>query len=127
VNNLLKQRATIHRGIAEAFFVPTNRGDWTAIELFIADVRGWEAGLRRLIDGGEPKQEENLRSLLRLLRVAESVQPACPKGASILFSDPVGLTTAREAIFAEGAKRKTGQDRHFQGGWQLWHEWLASF
>jgi hypothetical protein len=26
------------------------RGDTTAIELFIASVRGWEAGLRRFLD-----------------------------------------------------------------------------
>jgi hypothetical protein len=28
------------------------RGDWTPLELFIAGVRGWEAGLRRRLDDG---------------------------------------------------------------------------
>ena len=27
-----------------------SRGDWTPLELFIAGVRGWEAGSRRFID-----------------------------------------------------------------------------
>ena len=34
-----------------------NRDDRTAIELFIAGVQGWEAGLRRRLDGGKAKPE----------------------------------------------------------------------
>ena len=34
-----------------------NRGDKTAIELFVVGVRGWEAGLRRRLDNGEPTPE----------------------------------------------------------------------
>jgi hypothetical protein len=32
-----------------------NRGDKTAIELFLAGIRGWEAGLRHQFDGDRPK------------------------------------------------------------------------
>jgi hypothetical protein len=31
-------------------FGSVSRGDWTAIELFIASVHGWEAGFRRQFD-----------------------------------------------------------------------------
>jgi hypothetical protein len=31
-----------------------SRGDWTPLELFLAGIRGWEAGLRRRIDDGKP-------------------------------------------------------------------------
>ena len=31
---------------------PRSRGDKTAIELFIAGIRGWEAGLRRCLNDG---------------------------------------------------------------------------
>jgi len=33
------------------------RGDKTAIELFLAGVRDWEAGLRRRLDDGKSKQD----------------------------------------------------------------------
>jgi hypothetical protein len=32
-----------------------NRDDKTAIELFLAGVRGWEAEIRRRMEDGEPK------------------------------------------------------------------------
>jgi hypothetical protein len=32
-----------------------SRGDKTAIELFLAGIRGWEAGLRRRMDDGKSK------------------------------------------------------------------------
>lgn len=35
----------------------SSRGDRTAIELFIADVRGWEVGVRRRMDDGKPKAD----------------------------------------------------------------------
>jgi hypothetical protein len=35
----------------------SSRGDKTAIELFIAGVRGWEAGLRRQMDDGKSKRD----------------------------------------------------------------------
>ncbi len=34
-----------------------SRGDKTAIELFIAGIQGWEAGLRRRMDNGKSKQD----------------------------------------------------------------------
>jgi len=34
-----------------------SRGDKTAIELFIAGVRGWEAPLRRQLEDGKSKPE----------------------------------------------------------------------
>jgi hypothetical protein len=38
--------------LAEGLLMENSRGDKTAIELFIAGVRGWEGGIRlRLIDG----------------------------------------------------------------------------
>jgi hypothetical protein len=33
--------------LAEGLLLRNNRGDRTAIELFVAGVQGWEAGLRR--------------------------------------------------------------------------------
>jgi hypothetical protein len=39
------------------FLQPLNRGGGTAIELFIAGIRGWEAGLRRQLEGGKPKAD----------------------------------------------------------------------
>jgi hypothetical protein len=33
------------------------RGDRTSIELFIAGVQGWEAGLRRQMDDGKSPQD----------------------------------------------------------------------
>jgi hypothetical protein len=38
---------------SKGFFLKDSRGDKTGIELFIAGVRGWEAGLRRRLDDGE--------------------------------------------------------------------------
>jgi hypothetical protein len=35
----------------------SNRGDKTAIELFVAGVRGWEAGLRRRLEDGKPNRD----------------------------------------------------------------------
>jgi hypothetical protein len=34
-----------------------SRGDKTAIELFIAGIRGWQAGLRRRLDDGNCVQD----------------------------------------------------------------------
>jgi hypothetical protein len=34
----------------------TNRGDKTAIELFLAGVRGWESVLQRRLDGTKPEK-----------------------------------------------------------------------
>ncbi|HMP01567.1 MAG TPA: hypothetical protein PKD86_05245 [Gemmatales bacterium] len=36
--------------LAERLLSENSRGDWTAIELFVAGVLAWEAGLRRQID-----------------------------------------------------------------------------
>jgi hypothetical protein len=36
--------------LAEGPSFEKSRGDWTPLELFIAGVRGWEAGLRELVD-----------------------------------------------------------------------------
>jgi hypothetical protein len=33
------------------------RGDKTPLELFLAGIRGWEAGLRRQFDNGKSKQD----------------------------------------------------------------------
>jgi hypothetical protein len=35
--------------LAEGLLSENSRGDKTAIELFVAGVRGWEAGLRRFL------------------------------------------------------------------------------
>ena len=40
--------------LAEGLLSEKSRGDWTPLELFLADIRGWEAGLRRRIDDGKP-------------------------------------------------------------------------
>jgi hypothetical protein len=34
-----------------------SRGDKTAIELFVAGIRGWEAGIRRRMDDGKSKPD----------------------------------------------------------------------
>ena len=41
--------------LAEGLNCQKSRGDKTAIELFIAGIKGWEAGLRRRIDDGKSK------------------------------------------------------------------------
>jgi hypothetical protein len=43
--------------LAEGLLVSSSRGDKTAIELFVAGIRGWEAGLRRRVDGESPVSE----------------------------------------------------------------------
>jgi hypothetical protein len=43
--------------LAEGLLSEISRGDRTAIELFIAGVRGWEAGLRRRIRDGKAISE----------------------------------------------------------------------
>jgi hypothetical protein len=40
--------------LAEGFISKDNRGDRTAIELFLAGVRGWEGRLRRRMEDGKP-------------------------------------------------------------------------
>ena len=40
--------------LAEGLISKNSRGDKTAIELFLAGIRGWEAGLRRWMDNGTP-------------------------------------------------------------------------
>jgi len=40
--------------LAEGLISENSRGDWTPLELFLAGIRGWEAGLRRRIDDGKP-------------------------------------------------------------------------
>ena len=42
---------------AVAFETTLSGEDRTPFELFIAGVRGWEAGLRRQIEDGKPKLE----------------------------------------------------------------------
>jgi hypothetical protein len=39
--------------LAEELLSEKSRGDKTAIELFVAGVRGWEAGLRRQFSDGK--------------------------------------------------------------------------
>jgi hypothetical protein len=36
--------------LAEGLPKGKSRGDWTPLELFVAGVQGWEAGLRRFFD-----------------------------------------------------------------------------
>jgi hypothetical protein len=36
--------------LAEGLLSEKSRGDWTAIELFLAGVRGWKSGLHRCLD-----------------------------------------------------------------------------
>ena len=43
--------------LAEGLISQQSRGNKTAIELFIAGVRGWEAGLWRRMDDGKSKQD----------------------------------------------------------------------
>jgi hypothetical protein len=43
--------------LAEGPIAKSNRGDKTAIELFIAGVQGWEAGLRRRMDDSKSKPD----------------------------------------------------------------------
>jgi len=38
--------------LAEGLVSEKSRGDKTAIELFIAGIRGWEAGLRQCLNDG---------------------------------------------------------------------------
>jgi len=38
---------------AEGLLVQSSRGDKTAIELFLAGIRGWEAGLRQCLNEGK--------------------------------------------------------------------------
>jgi hypothetical protein len=42
--------------LAERPSVQLSRGDTTIIELFMAGIKGWEAGLRRRTDDGKPLQ-----------------------------------------------------------------------
>jgi hypothetical protein len=37
--------------LAEGLISKNNRGDWTPLELFLAGVRSWEAGIRRFFVG----------------------------------------------------------------------------
>src|SRR5262249_48060504 len=41
-----------------------SRGDWMPLELFLAGIRGWEAGLRRWIDDGKPPSDWDLSTLM---------------------------------------------------------------
>ena len=43
--------------LAEGLLSENSRGDKTAIELFIAGIQGWEAGLRRRLDDGKSKPD----------------------------------------------------------------------
>jgi len=43
--------------LAEGLISEKSRGDRTPLELFIAGVQGWEAGLRRRLDDGKSKQD----------------------------------------------------------------------
>ena len=38
--------------LAEGLLLKNSRGDKTAIELFLAGVRGWKVGIRRRLDDG---------------------------------------------------------------------------
>ena len=38
----------------EGLFLKNSRGDKTAIELFVAGIRGWEAGVRNQLIDGKP-------------------------------------------------------------------------
>ena len=47
--------------LSTLYFLPSplywpsaNRGDKTAIELFLREIRGWDAGLRRQMNDGKP-------------------------------------------------------------------------
>lgn len=53
-----KCRQRLRRQRVAAFEIDIeSRDDRTPIELFIAGVQGWEAGLRRQIEDGKPKLE----------------------------------------------------------------------
>ena len=41
--------------LVKGLSVPSNRGDKTAIELFLAGVRGWESWFQKRLDGARPK------------------------------------------------------------------------
>lgn len=41
----------------DAMPLQRSRGDETAIELFIAGIQEWEAGIRRRVDDGKSKQD----------------------------------------------------------------------
>jgi hypothetical protein len=41
----------------DGLLVPSSWGDKTAIELFLAGIRGWEAELRRRMGDGKPKTD----------------------------------------------------------------------
>jgi hypothetical protein len=44
--------------LAEGLISKDSRGNRTAIELFMAGIRGWEAGLRRRLDDGAAERIE---------------------------------------------------------------------
>ncbi len=43
--------------LAEGLLLKNSRGDKTAIELFLAGIQGWQAGLRRRMDDAKPLQD----------------------------------------------------------------------
>jgi hypothetical protein len=43
--------------LAEGLVSQKSRGDRTAIELFIAGIRGWEAGIRRQLADSNPSRD----------------------------------------------------------------------
>jgi hypothetical protein len=46
---------TAHRNLSN-INLKTSRGDWTAIGLFLAEIRGWEVGIWRRMDDAKPKE-----------------------------------------------------------------------
>jgi len=60
-----KSRRQSHLQPTTAFDVTRGRGDWTPLELFLAGIRGWEAGLRRRIDDGKPSRHTNRVCFIR--------------------------------------------------------------
>ncbi len=61
--------------IVEGLFLKNSRADKTAIELFLAGVRGWETGLRRRLDDDNPSLIDGCDSqiLLNSLLVTNGV------------------------------------------------------
>ena len=41
--------------LAKGLIAKKDRGDWTPLELFVAGIQGWEAGLRRQFENSNSK------------------------------------------------------------------------
>ena len=53
---LMVRRVRKFDALAEGLVSEKSRGDKTRLELFLGGIAGWEAGLRRRLDGGKPAE-----------------------------------------------------------------------